>query len=64
MMSPNEIRACRDALAMNKTQFCKLLGIARTTLDRWESGRNIPMQVYEKQIRRMLYAKQITGQTA
>lgn len=57
MMSPHEIRACRDALSMNKTQFCKLLGIARTTLDRWESGQHVPMQVYEKQIRRILYAK-------
>ena len=61
-MTAEQIVEARRVLGMRKAEFCRTLGIARTTLDSWELGSHKPMVVFAKMIQRMVYAKQRVGQ--
>ena len=61
-MTAAQVVEARQALGMKKAEFCRTLGIARTTLDSWEYGSHKPMVVFAKMMKRMVYAKQRVGQ--
>jgi transcriptional regulator with XRE-family HTH domain len=41
-MSPSEIKRVRDVYLLSQTSFGHLVGVAFTTENRWEQGRNVP----------------------
>jgi DNA-binding transcriptional regulator YiaG len=61
-MTAAQVVEARRALGMKKAEFCRVLGIARTTLDFWEKGTHKPMVVFAKMMQRMVYAKKRVGQ--
>jgi DNA-binding transcriptional regulator YiaG len=38
MQAENPVTAARSVLQMNQTEFAKALGVAQSTVSRWESG--------------------------
>lgn len=38
MQAENPVTAARTALQMNQTDFARALGVAQSTVSRWESG--------------------------
>jgi DNA-binding XRE family transcriptional regulator len=50
-MTPSEIRAVRDRLGLNQTDFAQLLNVSRNTVTKWENGRSTPSLLKEDMIR-------------
>lgn len=44
-MSPKSLALWRERLGLNKAEACRALGLARNTLDAYETGRN-PIPLY------------------
>lgn len=47
--SPDGIRAMREGLGMNQSEFADLLGVTRVTVWHWENGKQRPAQNYCRQ---------------
>jgi len=54
-MRPDNIRKCRESLGVEQKVMADHLGIAASTLSRWENGSQIQQRGYDKQLR--LYFK-------
>ncbi|WP_124061665.1 type II TA system antitoxin MqsA family protein [Gordonibacter sp. Marseille-P4307] len=51
LLAPDEIRRIRKQLRMNQDEFQSLLGVGKTTVSRWESGRIIQSKSTDNLIR-------------
>jgi DNA-binding transcriptional regulator YiaG len=41
-MTPESIRAIRDALGVSQEAFARRVGVAYNTVNRWEKGKSLP----------------------
>jgi transcriptional regulator with XRE-family HTH domain len=41
-MTPEAIRAIRDALGISQEAFARRVGVAYNTVNRWEKGKSLP----------------------
>jgi DNA-binding transcriptional regulator YiaG len=41
-MTPETIRAIRDALGLSQEAFARRVGVAYNTVNRWEKGKSLP----------------------
>ncbi len=52
-MTNHEIRELREALGMTTQQFADVIGVARITVNRWESGESKPYKVFVEKMGKM-----------
>jgi putative zinc finger/helix-turn-helix YgiT family protein len=51
LLTPDEIRAVRDRLAMSQVEFSKLTGFGEATISRWERGRLLQNRANDRYLR-------------
>jgi putative zinc finger/helix-turn-helix YgiT family protein len=51
LLSPEDIRAGREKLRLNQQEFADTLGIATSTLSRWETGAQVQQRVMNDYLR-------------
>ena len=53
-MSPDEIKSLRDKLGLSIRAFAKIIGVAHTTVVRWENGENTPKGTASQALKQVL----------
>jgi DNA-binding transcriptional regulator YiaG len=51
VVSPDDVRAVRESLGMNKAIFAEFLGVGQSTLRRWERGQVVPSALARRFLR-------------
>ncbi len=51
LLTPEEIRRCREALSLTQWKLASILGIAEATLSRWETGAQVQQRLLDKFMR-------------
>lgn len=51
LLAPSEIRGLRNRFQLTQPQFAERLGIAESTLSRWETGAQIQQRCWDKMLR-------------
>lgn len=54
LLSPAEIRSLRQSLGLTQEQFQVVLGVGKTTVSRWETGRVVQLKPEDNLMRAML----------
>lgn len=54
LLLPSEIRALRRSLGLTQEQFQTVLGVGKTTVSRWETGRVVQLKPEDNLMRAML----------
>lgn len=54
LLSPAEIRALRRSLGLTQEQFQVVLGVGKTTVSRWETGRVVQLRPEDNLMRAMI----------
>jgi DNA-binding transcriptional regulator YiaG len=57
IMDEGEIKKIRLSLSLTQEEFAHRLGVTHGTVSRWETKRNIPSRLAEKQIRMLAALK-------
>ena len=52
-MTASEVRSIRDARGLSRVELATLLGVAPSTVSRWESGKCVPTEAHETALRRL-----------